>query len=944
MNQITIDLLEQFLGVKFPKYYKEFILQKGSEIIDGYEIMGLPTKEVPMSVLEGALILREKRDDLPNNLTPVCLKGTKALCLDLAEGNTEDAPLVEVDLTKKDFVEPIPLSKTFVEWIEEHDAFSKRFPIAWNRVMSRHKEKGSRVTNWKTVIARVKDYIVGLGKFRLDYKQGCLEVDEFYPIDQPHVPRGTGIKVLLSEMFSRGRDYSGSLEITFTMDPRENENGLIPATYINQFVDRKPRAVPGELVAFAREKYGIEFKEAEKGRISRAEGVSLWFAALDIPREVVEKIKELVDAGYVNREIVAELVAREIWTKEEVVWIFLNAPRPEALLFGTDLPEQRLYYSESLGWGRAALLATRFKDAIMAELTEGASIEEIEKKNVTIYLEPEKDFWLLRCSREFNIPKSWMMYKFEVDVKTNEPVLLLSRPRMCGNLEQNNLWIEEQIRLLKNSKAEVKIRCLLLNSEFIDSLTQNIIFGVEKAKAALNNIYHLAEEAAKEGIYLLFTPTRTYIFLDEEIQNRMRRARRMVRFPSRGGPLKLQVITVPNEYWDVSDKNATRRTFQIASESAQAFAEQIAKKSDLNRYRIEFSDECEVIEREALCGGFPTIVDIEGKDSEDLIESLKRESKDGSYITFPFVSSSGMPRLLEKIEGKGNRRLVSQLSKISGGIVILVKPYEPLPAPIPKRPITIGKPFIMTEEMKQKIDSRVMNKRCVNGRWEIMRTHELLRKSIESGVPLSLASIRSHTLVEVMRDYIYGNVKNGEANLRMAYGDGAEGRPFPLFSLNEIERPSGNLFKYPVGFVSLRHMDADRFTERSLVRNIAIQHKEDSTDQEDLAFRKTYECIEEFLRFLNKEIHEEDSSLSLKSLLTRNAILKERDFNVLWVHIFHTTALEPAAVGVYRAVLEMIKKYRGQLIVVPRILRPSAKDKPYHATEDYDYGSADEWF
>jgi len=808
--------------------------------------------------------------------------------------------------------------------------------------MSRRGEKGRRVTNWKTMIARVQDYIIALGAFRLDYKQGCLEVDEFFPIDQPHVPKGSGIKVLLSEMFARARDYSGSLEIRFTRDMREDENGLIPESLKEEREDRKPRPIPEELVNFANERYSIEFSAVKEGKITHEEGVNLWFATLEIPQSVKDKIDELEIAGYLNKEMVAELVSREIWRKEEFIWIFLNSPRPEALLFGAELPEDWLYYSDSLYWGRAMLLATRLKEAVFAELTEGISQEEIERTRKRVYLEPQNTFFILRSNNNFKVPQSWMINKTIVEIQANEPVLLFSRPYQIGTHERILKWMREQVDLLRNHKTEIRVRCILLNSEFVDTLTLNVVFGEKETKEIIEDVKTLAEKAGKENIYLLFAPTRTFIFLDEEIQSRMRKARRMFHFPSRKGPLKLQIFEIEKEYWNGSKTTRLSKVLPVAVEAAQTFAEQIAPKREIHRHRKEFSYVCDVIEREILSSEIKAKAEIEGRDSQDLLNCLRSEHGNGNFITFPFVLSSEMPLLLEKIKMKGNEILLSNLERIEGGILVTIKPYEYLSVSITKPKASILKPFEFPRELEEKIDSKIRIKRYVSSRDAIMRGHELLRKSLKNGVPLSVASFRRpNVLVEVIRDYIFADLPKEEVKLGISYGDGTEGQPFELFSLPEIERPKGRFFNYSVGLVSLRHMDSDRFIERALVRNIAIQNKEDSAEQEELIFIKTCECIEEFLKFLGNKVDEQKLGINLKALLIRKEILKQKNFDGLRLHIFHNTALEPAMVGTYRAVLEMLKKYRGRLIIVPRILSKRDRSKKI---EEEDYKKAEEWY
>ena len=61
-----------------------------------------------------------------------------------------------------------------------------------------------------------------------------------------------------------------------------------------------------------------------------------------------------------------------IWSLQEAIWLFENAPRPEAVLLGSDIPEDRLYYTESLRWGRVAYLANLLKIKVSADLADVA--------------------------------------------------------------------------------------------------------------------------------------------------------------------------------------------------------------------------------------------------------------------------------------------------------------------------------------------------------------------------------------------------------------------------------------------------------------------------------------------------------------------------------------------------------------------------------------------
>ena len=119
-----IDFLEETLRVQFPQSYRKFLLDKGSAVIDGYKILGIPTKDIPTSVLEATGILREQRKDLPENFVAVCLKGDKAMCLDLGKAAEDDAPVVQVNLAEKGSKPMALRQKYFSEWLDFHQKVS----------------------------------------------------------------------------------------------------------------------------------------------------------------------------------------------------------------------------------------------------------------------------------------------------------------------------------------------------------------------------------------------------------------------------------------------------------------------------------------------------------------------------------------------------------------------------------------------------------------------------------------------------------------------------------------------------------------------------------------------------------------------------------------------------------------------------------------------------
>jgi hypothetical protein len=296
-------------------------------------------------------------------------------------------------------------------------------------------------------------------------------------------------------------------------------------------------------------------------------------------------------------------------------------------------------------------------------MRDGFSPEE--RPGIEVSFEPKGKFWILKGDEKFYLPSSWMVDKLSILIGANEPVLLLSRPRLVARPEYNKAWLREDIELLLDSETQVKKRCLLINYELISP----------DYNSDVNEIKEIVREASQKGIYVLFPPARTPILLDEEIENRMRRARAMRVFPLRKGPLKLEVFEIPAYEWNIpsGSHDVTRDAVALrnASNDAITFAGYILNKVDIHRCRRQLAFNCEVVERIALCySKSKKIAEFDGKESEELIEALK--GKNNNNITFSYVRPEEMLEFLTKVSGKVKRIL----KNVQGGIVIVVTPYK----------------------------------------------------------------------------------------------------------------------------------------------------------------------------------------------------------------------------------------------------------------------------
>jgi hypothetical protein len=989
-----ISGFEESLEIQFPQSYRQFLLNR-EEIEEkaGFQlpVLGLPGKEDPMSVLKATEILRTYRPDLRNeSLICARLVGDWAVCLDLRENPKDDCPLVSVSLKEKE----IPITQTnpsFQKAIEDAIRYRKRTRAARQRVANRREEverarqrefshirkKGQpyplypRSRDWHPLIRRAHDDVVGRTAFRYNTRLDALEVDEFYAPDHPEYKEGDPLRSLLTSIFGAAHELGGSLDIVFTKDLRENEEtGEIKERNWRRILPtlspelreeargnngRIHRPIPQELVELA-EKYDVTFKDAKKGRINHQEGVELFFGLSEFPTKVREKINELVEKGYFTREALCFVLATNgTWDREEAIWFFLNDAwlRPEAIILGTDAPESRLLHSQSVNWGRAVYLVSLLKQKIEIDLSGGLSEEE--RAGVDCRLESREEFWVLRANQGFYLP--WQIKGSEsVWVEPEEPVLILSLPQQTTQPEKDKAWLGEKIDFLAKVESEAKIRCLLLSLEFL--LEKPWILRTSE------EMKEISRTAAQKGVYLLFSPFKLDI-LNDEAEERMARARRLKHFEPRIAPLKLQLIEVPKEVWQ-------EPALRFSVEDALSAASWITKRIDLRLGRIRFQTKCQVIERIAIQDPRnKKIAEFDGAESEELLEVLRSEQG----ITLPFVQPENMPEFLEKLRGKIKS---TSARVISGGIVVVVSPYEKSVAEPEVK--LIEKP-VMTQvpvDFQFPIDPENIDYSRYRQRKEdeITRFHIQIQEALRNSQPLAVSYLPHELFPEVMRDYIYyttyteyreepflvfGKRRKGYERrepsepvwLRISYQDGTEGEPFLLFSLSEPERITRpeNLYVMKIGSVSMRHVNLDLITEGYLMRNVATKRKgrESAAAQEDYAFRTTWHFLTNFVDLIqHKRVEEITQEVRFKFLWNWLKEIREKAYAGLELHIFQT-GLEPAVVGMYRAVVEFLQQRRGELIVVPRLInhrewRKQKEEKGIQGITEDVYIRTAEWF
>lgn len=122
-----IAFAEDILDVIFPQSFRKFLLKKERIFINKQEILGLPTDQKTLSILEATKLLRIKRPDLPYLLIVISLTKNQALCLDIRDGNKADASIVEVSFGKNS--SPVLFSKSFKKFLTTGEKALKQVEI-----------------------------------------------------------------------------------------------------------------------------------------------------------------------------------------------------------------------------------------------------------------------------------------------------------------------------------------------------------------------------------------------------------------------------------------------------------------------------------------------------------------------------------------------------------------------------------------------------------------------------------------------------------------------------------------------------------------------------------------------------------------------------------------------------------------------------------------------
>lgn len=170
-------------------------------------------------------------------------------------------------------------------------------------------------------------------------------------------------------------------------------------------------------------------------------------------------------------------------------------------------------------------------------------------------------------------------------------------------------------------------------------------------------------------------------------------------------------------------------------------------------------------------------------------------------------------------------------------------------------------------------------------------------EALKNGEPISFGNAARHDeITEVLHEFVFMQASSEiqPLPLRVVYVDGSEARPFPLFSFSNIVRYADfpEIAPLRVALMSMRHLELDPEIDFCWFRNRDVSRTRTLAETDQFCYEATLTQLRDCL-----------------------------ELGDLVIHLYHT-GLEPAVIGFYRGVVEVLCKLHVQkperrLAVIP---------------------------
>lgn len=479
-----IAAVEALVGGTLPPTVQTWLARGTPTHLFGLPLLGLPLGPAPDNIWGATLLLQATRPDLPPEFLAIRLLDGRALCVSAQNG--EEASMVEIEL-EGDAV-PRVLGQSFPHYLEQGVSDCRRTEQIFDHVEAVLTRRGytydharggklPRAHQPRIVRSCVHDMVVGIAELRQDEASNLTAIGLFECTDHPLYQPGHGVRSLTSLVLADAYKSGGSMALRF-----------------EQVGDLRGKVVPTEVAALARAS-GVELSAANLGRISQDEGVELFAAISGLSAHAIGRVKDAATHQRLSVEALSFLILSNCWTAAEAEWVLHNAPRPAAVLFGEDGPENWLLKTEASAFGRAAILATMLRSSLTGSGEEGADTASCTISSGMFVLEPRRP-----CV---------MPWLADRPLLPGQSIAVLPRPRLPLAFEAS--LVDADAHALAAACPAATVRWLVYSAEAIDA-------ELNAARPGLEAL----------GVELVISPYRLSD-LQEIYEGRLNRARRIRR-------------------------------------------------------------------------------------------------------------------------------------------------------------------------------------------------------------------------------------------------------------------------------------------------------------------------------------------------------------------------------------------------------------------------------
>lgn len=406
----------------------------------GLPLLGLPVSPAPDNCWGATLLLQSLRPALPKAFLAIRLLGGRALCIQPLGEKSNATPMVEIELNGEAL--PRDTGITFETYLQQGEADLRRAGLVLDHVERIIREekyeydhasggKLPRAHQRRIVRACVHDFVVGLAALRQDDQRNDTVIGLFEATDHPLYEPGHGVRSLAALMLADAYKSGVSMALRF-----EAVAGL------------RGKTVPEALVALADE-LGVALTGADAGRVSHDEGLALFAGLSGLSPEALARAAGLPPPDRASVAALSYLAISRCWQVEEIEWILQAAPRPAAVLFGDDLPEDWLLQSDAAAYGRAAVLLSMLRASLTGDGEEGIEAAAVSLAQGVFTLEVRRD-----------AVASWLGDRV---LRAGEVIAVLPRPRHPLGFEPSLVSVDA--RHLASLSADADQRWLVYSEE-----------------------------------------------------------------------------------------------------------------------------------------------------------------------------------------------------------------------------------------------------------------------------------------------------------------------------------------------------------------------------------------------------------------------------------------------------------------------------------------------